>query len=249
MSFKTKVAMVGFMGDVEKYPCHFQHRVGDEVIFDGEKFVGRLCSSVWPLVMPIVFDVHVAGPRYMPSLYYFPFWYAPPSIEDASLRKYDGLGFRNVLETRVEPPYHMANLTPKNAYRWPPHSERTVAQDPVVVCKDLRTAAVFKIEAIDVADRGYYVPHYRRQMVILHKVLQNSDVAVNGLLSLFSKGESEGIYPALSQIFIEALVEELELMGHVKIKDGKIFVTEKGKAKLEGFKKSLTAEEKEALKL
>jgi uncharacterized repeat protein (TIGR04076 family) len=75
MSFKVKMTMVGFLGDTQRYPCHFQHRPGDEIIFDGEKFVGRLCSAVWPAAMPIISDVHKTGPRYIPSHWYYPFWY------------------------------------------------------------------------------------------------------------------------------------------------------------------------------
>jgi len=26
--FKVKVTVVGFLGDEEKYPCHFQHKIG-----------------------------------------------------------------------------------------------------------------------------------------------------------------------------------------------------------------------------
>jgi hypothetical protein len=170
-------------------------------------------------------------------------------VDDPGLKKYDGLGFRNVLETPCEPQYHMANLAPKNAFKWPPHPERTVCKDPIVVCGDIRTAAMFKIEAIDIADKGFHVPYYRRQMVILDKVLANPAIEEDKILGLFSKEENEGIYPALSQIMIQALNEELELIGYLEIKNGKVTVTQKGEAKLEDFKKSLTVEERDALKL
>jgi hypothetical protein len=38
-------------------------------------------------------------------------------------------------------------------------------------------------------------------------------------------------------------------MGYLEIKDGSASVTKKGETKLEAFKKSLSAEEREALKL
>ena len=50
-------------------------------------------------------------------------------------------------------------------------------------------------------------------------------------------------------MLINALVEELELMGYLKIKDSKATVTKKGEAKLEDFKKTLSAEEREALRV
>ena len=40
--FKVKATVVGFLGDTKRYPCHFNHKIGDEVIWDGEKFIGRL---------------------------------------------------------------------------------------------------------------------------------------------------------------------------------------------------------------
>lgn len=251
MSYKVKITMMGFLGDEKKYPCHFQHKPGDTIIFDGERYEGRLCSSLWTLVVPVVQNVHTVGPSYKPPHYYYPFWYAPISVDDPSLKKYDGLGFRNVLETAVEPQYHMANLKPRGAFDWPPPppNERNVASTPMVVCGDTRTAALFKIEAVDLADRGYHIPYYRRQMVILNKVLSNQGIAEDKVIDLFSKEENEGIYPVLSQIMIAALDDELQAVGYLDRKGGGVSVTQKGKQKLETFKASLPAEEREALNL
>jgi uncharacterized repeat protein (TIGR04076 family) len=48
MAFQVKATVIGFAGDEEKYPCHFQHKVGDEFIWDGERFIGRLPRSIGP---------------------------------------------------------------------------------------------------------------------------------------------------------------------------------------------------------
>jgi ribosomal protein S19E (S16A) len=50
-------------------------------------------------------------------------------------------------------------------------------------------------------------------------------------------------------MLVNLIVEDLELMGYLKIEDGKATVTKKGEEKLEAFKKSLSAEEKEALNM
>jgi uncharacterized repeat protein (TIGR04076 family) len=249
MSYKVKVSMVGFLGNTQKYPCHFQHKPGDHVIFDGEKFDGRMCSSVWPLVMPIVSAVHMVGPSWKSPAHYYPFWYAPLSVDDPDMKKCDGIGFRNVLETAVEPQYHMANMQPKGAFVWPPVEDKTILSTPTVICGDTRTAAMFKIEAIDLADGGYHVPYYRRQMVILHKVLTDPGTPEEKILGLFSRDENEGIYPALSNVMIRALDDELEFMGYIERKDEKVTVTDKGKKKLEAFKAGLPPQDREALKL
>ena len=35
---QVKATLVDWLGDEERYPCHFGHKIGDEFIFDGEKF-------------------------------------------------------------------------------------------------------------------------------------------------------------------------------------------------------------------
>jgi uncharacterized repeat protein (TIGR04076 family) len=245
--FKVKATVVDFLGDEEKYPCHFGHKIGDEIIFDGEKYIGRLCSDVWPILTPKVFALWVAGPRYREPIYYCPFWYAPTSVKDPSKKKYDGLGYKNVLKTIQEPQYHRSNLIPTNAFKWPPHNERTVAMDVTVLCPDTRTSVLFKLDAIDLADKGYTNPFFRRQMAILKKVLAKPGTKVDKILNEFSKEEIEGIYPALSQVMVQALVEELELIGYLEIQNGKASVTKKGGVKFEDFKAGLSSEEREAL--
>ena len=247
--FKVKATVVDFLGDEEKYPCHFQHKIGDEFIWDGEKFIGRICPSLTPLLVPKMMELWAAGPRWVDSMHYVPFWYAPVSAKDPSLKKYDGLGFRNVLETYVEPKYHMANLVTPNAFKWPPHPEKTVAKDMAVICPDIRTAALVKLEVVDLSEKGYDVPYFRREMSILKKVLPKPGIKVDKILDEFSREEIEGIYPALSQVIIQAFVEELELMGYLEIKNGKATVTRKGEARLGDFKASLSAEERKALGL
>ena len=56
-------------------------------------------------------------------------------------------------------------------------------------------------------------------------------------------------FPPLSPGGVDRLVEELEITDHVELKDRKVYVTKKGEAKVEDFKKSITAEERKALKI
>jgi uncharacterized repeat protein (TIGR04076 family) len=244
--FKVKVTVIDFLADKEKYPCHHRYKLGDEFIFDGESFAGTMCPSLIPLVMPKILELHAAGPRYRDTMYYYPFLYSPVSAEDPSLKKYDGIGFRNVLETYSEPKYHMANLA-SSGFKWPPPTERTVKKDITVICPDLRTAVKVKLEAYDLSDKGRNIPYFRREMVILQKILNNPGIKADKILGEFSKGQIEGIYPALSQIMVQALVEELELMSFVTIREGKPTVSKKGKSKLADFKAGLSEEERQAL--
>jgi len=245
--FKVKAELVDFLGDEEKYPCHFCHHIGDEVLFDGERFVGRLCPDVWPLLIPKVNALFQAGPRYVDPAFYYPFWYAPPSVRDPKKKKYDGLGFSNVFKTHAEPRYHMANLVPANAFKWPPHPERTVAGEVAVVCPDLRTAALFVLEAFDLSDRGYSVPFFRRQMATLDKIQKKPGITGDEILGHFSRKQREEIYPPMVPELLAPLVEELQLMGFVEVRDGKFFAAEKGAKKLDQFRNSLSEEERAAL--
>jgi len=249
--FQVKATVVGFAGDEEKYPCHFQHKIGDTFIYDGEKYIGRICPGLSAAVVPRMMDCFAAGPRLVPSpQYYYAFWYAPVSRRDENNRKFDGIGFRNVLHTEVEPQGSTASLKPKHAFDWPPANERIVMLDnSIVTCGDTRTSLMMKIAAFDLADKGDSVTYFRRQMSILNRVLPKPGIRLDSILDEFTKEEIEGIYPALSPILVRILTEELALLNYVKVDEGKVTVTARGADKLDGFRKSLTAEEREALKI
>ncbi|MBN2243485.1 MAG: hypothetical protein JW793_12430 [Acidobacteria bacterium] len=249
--FQVRATMIGFAGDEGKYPCHFRHKIGDTFVYDGEKYIGRICPGFSAVLVPKMIAVYAAGPRKIPEpMAYFPFWYAPVSRRDPGRKIYDGIGFRNVLHTEVEPENAIASLQPEGAFRWPPCSERIVGMDnSIVTCADNRTRVMMKVEAFDLAEKGDSAPYFRREMSILHKALSRPAIRVAQILGEFTKEEIEGIYPALSPIMVRALCEELELMGYMEIKKGRVSVTEKGKGKLIAFKKSLTAKEKRALKM
>jgi uncharacterized repeat protein (TIGR04076 family) len=247
--FKVKATVVAFLGNQEIYPCHMGHEVGDEVIFDGESYHGRLCPDVWPLIAPKVSALHQAGPRYVEWGGYYPFWYCPPSFKDLSLKKYDGLGFRNNLTTIVPPEHDMANLVPSQAFRWPPHDQRDILMGASVICPDSRTSMVVELTAFDLGDKGFDVPFFRRQMTILNKLHTKGPVPVDKLIATFSQKQIEDIYPPLSPMLVRILVEELALMGYVETANGQINLTDKGLMKQTDFINSLSAEEKEALQI
>jgi hypothetical protein len=126
--FQVKATVLGFAGDEEKYPCHFQHKIGDTFIYDGEKNTGRICPGLSAAVVPRMMEFFAAGPRPVPRpQYYYAFWYAPVSRRDENKKKFDGIGFCNVLRTEAEPPNSIASLQPAHAFVWPPVNERIVA--------------------------------------------------------------------------------------------------------------------------
>jgi uncharacterized repeat protein (TIGR04076 family) len=247
--FKVKATVIAFLGDTQKYPCHFNYQIGEEIIWTGGVFQGRICPSILIPLSQKVDAMFKAGPRYIENNYYYPFYYAPISEYAPENKKYDGIGFKNVLKTPDEPQYHMANLKPANAYQWPPYPERTVNKESIVQCGDLRTIATLKLEAFDLADGGYCVTFFRRSMMILAKVAGRPGVAPDQLLTLYTREEIENIYPALSPMLVNILCEEMMLLGYLEALENRLQVTTRGRVKLQSFIDSLPAEDKNALNL
>ena len=245
--FKVKATVIDFLGNKEKYPCHHGYKLNDEFIFDGESFNGGICPSLAMSVVPRMMEIHSAGPRYKDYVHYFPFLYAPVSIEDPGLKKYDGLGYRNVFTNYEEPKYSVANLASSGAFKWPPPEKRIESRAVRMICPDYRTSVAVKLEAFDLSDKGRNIPYFRREMAILDKVLQKPGIAATDILGEFTREQIEGIYPALSPVMIESLLEEMELMGYLGIRDGKVTAGPRARAKLKDFKASLSPVERKAL--
>jgi hypothetical protein len=86
-------------------------------------------------------------------------------------------------------------------------------------------------------------------MVMLDRILPKPGIAVNDILGLFSKDEIEQIYPPLSPIMVQCLIEDIELIGYVTVENGKVTATPKAADKVKDFKASLSLEERQALQV
>jgi uncharacterized repeat protein (TIGR04076 family) len=244
--FKVKTSVVNFLGDKERYPCHHQYQLGDEFTFDGASFSGAICPSLALTVVPRMMEVHAAGPRYKDYIHYYPFLYAPDSVDNPEAKKSDGLGYKNIFTNDPLPPYHVANLANSSKFRWPPQT-RITQREVRLICPDYRTSVVVKIEAFDLADKGRNIPFFRREMALLDKILKQPGIQADALLTQFSQSQIEDIYPALSQPMVESLLEELELMGYLEIREGQVYAGHQAELKLDTFKAGLTAAETKAL--
>ncbi len=252
--FKVKATVVGFGKDESKYPCHFRHHIGDEIIYDGEKIIGRLCSNMLGPVGQAFNALFASGGRHKENEApgaYFPFWHSPLSLYDPAYKKYDGVGFRPTLERPDENYKYVADET---LFDEPPGGKYIIGEGTekntiTLVCEDSHTLAQFKVEAFDLADHGDALPYYRRAMSILAKIAVKPGIPVDQIIDEFTKHEIENIYPSLGQNMVAALVGELELMRYVSVKKGKVTITPAGKKKLVSFKESLTDEERKALRL
>jgi uncharacterized repeat protein (TIGR04076 family) len=252
--FKVKATVIGYDKDEKRNPCHFRYSIGDEIDYDGETISGRICPAVLPALAQAFKDLQSSGGRHkegeIPGSYY-PFWYSPLSNYDPAYKKYDGVGFRPTLE-RPEEDYKF--IPDETLYDIPPGGvcntgKGTEKMAIEFICPDAKTYVRFKVEAIDLSDKGDGLPYFRRTMSILNKIIPKPDIAMGRILDEFSEDEKFIPYPTLGHKMIAVLVGELELMGYVEVKDDKVTATDKGLKKMEDFKASLTAEEREALNI
>ncbi len=245
--FQVKATLVEFLGDEQKYPCHFSHRIGDEFVYDGERFHGRLCPHVITVLMPKLEAMYDAGPRYVQPPYYSPFWYAPLSARDASMKDYDGVGWKALPQDIPEPPFGLKALLPKGAFEYPSNPERNVMKDVTVLCPDVRTSALFRLEAFDLAEGGEAAPYFRKEMAILAVFGKHEGIQTEQVRDKLSRAQREDIYPLASPTMMAALMEELLVLGYLRVEDGGLHITEAGEAKLGGYEESVAEDVRKTL--
>jgi uncharacterized repeat protein (TIGR04076 family) len=215
--YQVKATLVAFLGDVEHFPCHFGYKVGDSFIYDGEKFIGRICPSLFPSNMLGVFDTI----RYSGNIQfgYYPWLYSGISRREPKNKKYDGVGWANVkgAPQGARPDFvHMTLPIPE--------VRKGVGQ---FTCDDPRTHALFIAEPCGLSDKGFDAPFYVRAMSILEKIKAEPGIKKGDVLKKFSKFEREEIYPRLGPVNTGLLLEELETVGYIKVKTGKVYPTGK----------------------
>ncbi|UCD08867.1 MAG: TIGR04076 family protein [Dehalococcoidales bacterium] len=256
--FKVKATVLGFDNDEIRHPCHFQYKIGDIVIWDGEKFIGRICPSILRPFSEKVSILYTSGGRHregeVPGQY-LPFFHSPYSVYDPEYKKYDGVGFRPTLERPEQNYKYIPDVT---LFDEPPGGELLGGpgtgerKKEILVCGDKHTLMRMEFEAFDLVDYGDGLPYARRALSILNKISKKPVIAVNKIIEEFDDDERDNIYPTLGQNIIWSLVGELAVLDYITLdgdRDGKVAITDKGKEKLENFKKSLTQEERSALKL
>jgi hypothetical protein len=243
--------LVSFVGNEERYQCHFNYKIGDEIIYDGETFTGRICAYLQQNLMPPLFGVFYAGPKYKDPFYYAPFWYVPLSKRDDKYKLETG-GWAALPEGIEEPSPYMCgrNLVPAGSYFWPPNPNREVCKDVMALCTDPRALAAFKIEAIDIAEKGAGNPaFFRKTMAALEVIKNNPGIDPKAIPQKLSQRHREELYPLAGDVFISVSVEQLEGVGFVELRDGKAYITEAGKDRWKRYVNSLTKEEKVALEI
>jgi uncharacterized repeat protein (TIGR04076 family) len=214
--FKVKCKLVGFEKGVEKHPCHFNYEIGEEFYYDGVNFTGRICPGLLPSMMPVVHGVYLLGNRYNDNIFYR---YRGNDMRDPSMAVYDGVGFRP-LKTTPEDEAARAELFPND-----PKTGKSKGAH--FLCGDHRILAHFSCEPVDLSNSEYAQPFYRRGIAILEKIEAEPGIITGEILSRFTQFEREEIAPVLTPVLMQVLLEALEDVNYIEIRDGRTYATGK----------------------
>ncbi len=213
MPFKVRGKLIGFMNDVERFPCHFDYEIGEEFTYDGERIEGRICPGVLLTMVPTIWQTFFSGKRAYERII---FKYSGLDKKDPSMKQYDGIGFRPLKEA----PEGSGN---KKGIVATPERPQALKGGGSFACADCRTSAYFAVEPIDLASGGYTLPFYKREMSILEKVKDNPGSTVDEILGMYSDFERDEIHPPLYSVIVQLMLDELEEVGYVEQKDGKAY--------------------------
>jgi uncharacterized repeat protein (TIGR04076 family) len=205
LPFKVRAKLIAFLGDEEKFPCHFGYKIGDEITYDGEKFEGRICPSILYTMIPKMDVMMNSGNKHFDRIMYR--YHGGHSVKDPDMKKYDGIGFR-----MSETPQSVDGVIfPRLGEGW------------AFVCEDARTSAVFKIEPVDLATGGYFLGEYKRQMSILEKIKADPGLTIDDILGKYDDFERDVVYPKLSVPLVELMLDEMATVGYIEMRDGRAY--------------------------
>jgi hypothetical protein len=201
------------MNDVDKFPCHFDYKIGEEFTYDGERVEGRICPGVLLTMVPTVWQTFFAGKSAYERII---FKYSGLSAKDPSMKKYDGIGFRPL---KAAP----AGSGGKSSIVSRPERPNGRRGGSGFGCADCRTSAYFMVEPIDLASGGYTLPYYKREMSIYEKIKENPGITISEILAKFSDFEKDDIYPPLYDVNVQLMLDELAEVNYIELRDGKAY--------------------------
>ena len=214
LPFKVKCTLVSFTGDEERFPCHFDYKIGDPFTYDGEKFDGRICNGLLRNMVGVIWDTVFYGYGDESRFLYL---YTGLSARDPSMKEYDGIGFRPLKEApRGADPRHLATI--------PAELPKALIRKPrTFICEDTRTGACFNCEPIGLASGGDMLTHYNRQMSILEKIRKTPGMTVGEILSQFTKWEREEVYPPIYPVNVSLMLGEMATVDYIELRDGRAY--------------------------
>jgi uncharacterized repeat protein (TIGR04076 family) len=211
--FKVKCKLVAFAGHVEKFPCHFGYKIGDEIWYDGDEFKGRICHGLMNSMMPVVRGTFLLGPKFNENVM---MRYRGLDVPDPEMAKYDGAGYRPVDEVPGGMPEKLKNVSPYMGKK---------SGQGHFTCGDTRILAEFSCEAVDLSDGKYAQPFYRRAISVLEKVEAEPGIRYEEIMDRFTDFQKNEISPRLTPVLFEVLFDALVDMNYVELRDGRAYAT------------------------
>ena len=214
MPFKVRCRLVSFVGDPERFPCHFDYKIGDEFTYNGEKFDGRICNGLLKNMASVIWDTVFYGPVDGERFLYL---YTGLSAKDPGMKKYDGIGFRPL----KKPP---EGADPRHLRAISAELPKTLIKRPrSFICDDTRTGACFVCEPVGLADSGDMRTHYNREMSILEKIKEEPGMTIDEILNKFTQWEKEEIYPPIYPVNVSLMLGELAAVDYIELRDGRAY--------------------------
>jgi hypothetical protein len=214
MPFKVRCRLVAFVGDPERFPCHFDYKIGDEFTYNGEKFDGRICNGLLKNMASVIWD----------TVFYWPvdderflYLYTGLSAKDPGMKQYDGIGFRPLKKApEGADPRHLRAISAE--------LPKTLIKRPrSFICDDTRTGACFVCEPVGLADSGDMRTHYNREMSILEKIKEEPGMTIDEILSKFTRWEKEEIYPPIYPVNVSLMLGELAAVDYIELRHGRAY--------------------------
>ena len=214
MPFKVKCTLVSFIGDPERFPCHFDYQIGESFTYDGAKFDGRICNGLLRNMVGVIWDTVFYGYGEENRFLYL---YTGLSARDPSKKQYDGIGFRPLKEApKGADPRHLAAFSAELPKALIPKPRR-------FICEDTRTGACFECKPVGLADGGDMLTHYNREMSILEKIKAKPGMTVDEILDQFTQWEREEIYPPIYPLNVFLMLGEMATVDYIEMRDGKAY--------------------------
>ncbi len=213
--FKVRCTLMRFEKDEKKHPCHFNYKIGEEIFYDGVTFTGRICPGVIAAMMPVVHGVFLLGNKYSENIMYR---YRGADTRDPAMAEHDGVGFRPLKATGED-----EEEKGQKPFWNDPKTGRSKGHH--FLCADHRILAHFKVEPVDLSDSEYAQPFYRRSMAVLERIQREPGIGVGEILTRFSVFEKEEIAPVLTPTFVDVILDALEDVNYIEVRDGRVYPT------------------------
>ncbi len=214
MPFKVKCTLISFIGDSERFPCHFGYNIGDSFTYNGEKFEGRICNGLLKNMVGVIWDTVFYGYGDESRFLYL---YTGLSARDPNMKKYDGIGFRPLKEAP-------SGADPRHVAAIPAELPKTLIRRPrTFICEDTRTGACFECRPVGLADGGDMLTHYNREMSILEKIRARPGMNIEEILNQFTQFELEEIYPPIYPLNLSLMLGEMAMVEYIELRDGRAF--------------------------